>query len=127
MTTGPPPRAGALSNLGVCRRGGAGRGMGGGGVSVDGAVVGWPARRIDPRRQQVKVDGRRVGDDTERIVLALHKPPGYVTTRVEPGGRAPGYDPLGGVGRGGFPGGPVGPPTARVGVWGQAPPPPPAP
>jgi len=41
-------------------------------------VVWWPARRIDPRRQQVKVERTPGGDDTERVVLALHKPPGYV-------------------------------------------------
>jgi 23S rRNA pseudouridine2605 synthase len=92
-----------LSKFGVCSRAEAERWIEAGRVSVDGEVVRWPARRIDPRRQQVKVDGRAVGDDTERVVLALHKPSGYVTTRVEPGGRPTVYDLLGDVGRWVFP------------------------
>src|SRR5437773_7791786 len=102
-TRGPLSLARALSKFGVCSRAEAERWIEAGRVSVDGEVVLWPARRIQPGRQQVRVDGRRVGDDTERVVLALHKPPGYVTTRVEPGGRPTVYDLLGGVGRGGVP------------------------
>jgi 23S rRNA pseudouridine2605 synthase len=100
---GPLSLARALSKFGVCSRAEAERWIEAGRVSVDGEVVRWPARRIDPRRQQVKVDGCRVGDDTERVVLALHKPPGYVTTRVEPGGRPTVYDLLDDVGRWVFP------------------------
>jgi 23S rRNA pseudouridine2605 synthase len=72
-------------------------------VRVDGQVVRWPQRRIDPRRDRVTVDGRRVGDDTARIVLAFHKPVGSVTSRTDPGGRATVYDVLGDVGRWVFP------------------------
>jgi pseudouridine synthase len=72
-------------------------------VSVDGRVVLWPQRRIDPRRQRVQVDGTRVGDDTERVVLLFHKPAGYITTRVEPGGRPTVYDLLGDLERWVFP------------------------
>ena len=102
-TPGPLSLARALSKFGVCSRAEAERWIAAGRVSVDGEVVLWPARRIDPRRHQVKVDGRRVGDDTERLVVALHKPPGYVTTRVEPGGRPTVYDLLSDVGRWLFP------------------------
>ena len=56
-------------------------------MQVGGQVERFPARRIDPRRDEVLVDGRRVGDDTERIVLVLHKPAGYITSRGDPGGR----------------------------------------
>jgi 23S rRNA pseudouridine2605 synthase len=65
--------------------------------------VRWPARRIDPRRDGVEVDGGRVGDDTERVVLAFHKPAGVVTTRVDPAGRKTVYDVVGDVGRWVFP------------------------
>jgi pseudouridine synthase len=44
-----------------------------------------------------------VGDDTERIVLMLHKPRGLITTRTDPGGRPTVYDLLGDVGRWVFP------------------------
>ena len=49
------------------------------------------------------VDGRRVGDETPRVVLAFHKPKGVVTTRADPGGRPTVYDALGDVGRWVFP------------------------
>ena len=103
LARGPLSLARALSKFGVCSRSEAERWIAAGRVTVDGEVVLWPARRVDPRRHKVKVDGRRVGDDTERIVLALHKPPGYVTTRVEPGGRPTVYDLLGDVGAWVFP------------------------
>jgi 23S rRNA pseudouridine2605 synthase len=77
----------ALSKFGVCSRKQAEQRILAGRVSVDGRVVLWPQRRIDPRRQRVSVDGARVGDDTERIVLLFHKPVGYITTRAEPSGR----------------------------------------
>jgi 23S rRNA pseudouridine2605 synthase len=72
-------------------------------VQVGGQVERFPARRIDPRQDEVRVDGRRVGDDTERIVLVLHKPAGYITSRGDPGGRPTVYDLLGDVGRWVFP------------------------
>lgn len=83
-----------MSKFGVCSRKEAERRIAAGRVSVDGRVVLWPQRRIDPRRQRVSVDGMRVGDHTERIVVLFHKPAGYITTRVEPGGRPTIYDLL---------------------------------
>jgi 23S rRNA pseudouridine2605 synthase len=72
-------------------------------VRVNGAVERTPSRRIDPARDRVAVDGRRVGGETPRVVLALNKPKGLVTTRVDPGGRPTVYDALGEVGRWVFP------------------------
>jgi 23S rRNA pseudouridine2605 synthase len=62
-----------------------------------------PARWIDPAQDPVTVDGRAVGDRTERAVIVLHKPVGYVTTREDPGGRPTVYDLLADVGRWVFP------------------------
>lgn len=93
----------ALSKFGVCSRAEAVRRIEAGRVRVGGKVVLWPARRIDPTRDVVTVDGVRARDETERLVLALHKPVGYITSRVDPGGRATVYDLLGDVGRWVFP------------------------
>lgn len=72
-------------------------------MAVDGQRVLFPARRIDPRKSRVTVDGRAVSDQTERIVLALHKPRGYLTARLDPAGRPTVYDLLGDLGRWVFP------------------------
>ncbi|HVR71350.1 MAG TPA: pseudouridine synthase [Vicinamibacteria bacterium] len=102
-TRGPLSLARALSKFGVCSRNEALRWIVAGRVSVDGRTVLGPRRRIDPRKNRVAVDGRRVGDDTERIVLALHKPIRYITSRVDPGGRPTIYDLIREVDRWVFP------------------------
>ncbi len=93
----------ALSKFGVASRREAERWIAHGRVSVNGAVECTPSRWILPARDRVEVDGQRVGDDTSRLVLALHKPKGLVTTRSDPGGRPTVYDALGDVGRWVFP------------------------
>jgi 23S rRNA pseudouridine2605 synthase len=93
----------ALSKFGVCSRKEAERWIADGRVAVDGRTVRWPQRRLDPRRAKVTVDGMRVGDDTERVVIALHKPPGYITSRTDPGGRATVYELVADVDRWVFP------------------------
>jgi 23S rRNA pseudouridine2605 synthase len=105
---GPPPRptlslARALSKFGVASRREAEGLILAGRVSVAGAVVRDPGQWIDPARDRVAVDGNPVGDDTERVVLVLHKPAGYVTTRRDPAARATVYDLLGDVGLWVFP------------------------
>jgi 23S rRNA pseudouridine2605 synthase len=102
-TRGPISLARALSKFGVCSRSEAARWIEAGRVAVGGRTVRWPQRRIDPFRDTVTVDGLRVGDDTERIVVALHKPAGYITSRVDPGGRATVYELLREVDRWVFP------------------------
>jgi pseudouridine synthase len=87
----------ALSKFGVCSRAEAEKRIEAGRVRLAGRVVLDPRRRIDPRREAVSVDGRRVRDEAERLVLVFHKPVGYITSRVDPGGRPTIYDLLGGV------------------------------
>ena len=103
QTRGPVSLARALSKFGVCSRREAERWIEAGRVTVDGRVVLWPQRRIDPRESRVAVDGLPARDGTERIVLALNKPVRYITSRVDPGGRPTVYDLIRDVDRWVFP------------------------
>jgi 23S rRNA pseudouridine2605 synthase len=85
----------ALSKFGVCSRKEAAQRIQAGRVSVNGRPTTDPAAWIDPRQDRVLVDGIFVSDDTERLVLALHKPVGYITSRLDPAGRPTVYDLLG--------------------------------
>jgi 23S rRNA pseudouridine2605 synthase len=95
----------ALSKFGACSRSEAVRLVEAGRVTVNGSVVRFPERRIDPRADRVCLDGRRASDvaEKDRLVIALHKPVGYITSRVDPGGRPTVYALLGDVGRWVFP------------------------
>jgi 23S rRNA pseudouridine2605 synthase len=93
----------ALSKFGVASRKQAEALIGEGRVTLRGKVVRDPAMWLDPAHDRVTVDGRAVGDDTERVVLVLNKPVGYVTTREDPGGRPTVYDLLADVDRWVFP------------------------
>lgn len=55
-------------------------------VTVNGRVA-TLGDRVDPRADRVEVDGARVPLDPELRYLALHKPPGVVTTAKDPQGR----------------------------------------
>ena len=62
-------------------------------VTVDGSVVTMPGTRVDPARNRIEVDGRRVEPEPVRWI-ALHKPPGYLCSRGDPRGRPTIYDLL---------------------------------
>jgi len=72
----------ALSKLGAGSRRDAERWVAEGRVRVDGRVVRDAALRIDPRRDQLTLDGERVRPATRRY-YALHKPRGVVVSRVD--------------------------------------------
>jgi 23S rRNA pseudouridine2605 synthase len=56
-------------------------------VTVGGEVVTDPARDVDDA-SAVAIDGDPVTGAEERVVYALHKPPGVVSTARDPGGHA---------------------------------------
>ncbi len=55
-------------------------------VEVDRKVVAQLGSRVDPRRQEIRVDGERL-PDPKRVVFMLNKPVGVVTTNYDPSGR----------------------------------------
>jgi 23S rRNA pseudouridine2605 synthase len=56
-------------------------------VEVDGEVVRRFGARVDPQRQVIRVDGRRIPAREDLVYLALNKPAGVLTTMSDPQGR----------------------------------------
>jgi len=86
-----------LSRAGISSRRAAEKMIAEGRISVNGTVVVEPGTKADPLRDEIRLDGRLVSLETEKIYLALHKPKGYVTTLSDPQGRSIVTDLLGGL------------------------------
>jgi 23S rRNA pseudouridine2605 synthase len=77
-----------LAHAGIASRRASERLIVEGRVTVNGAIVADLGVKVDPDRDAIKVDGKRVGAaPTHRTYLALHKPRGVVTTMSDPEGR----------------------------------------
>jgi 23S rRNA pseudouridine2605 synthase len=83
----------ALSKLGWGSRGQAWAWIRAGEVRVDGRVVTDPLTWVDLDRQQITRGGEGP-PSAARVTLALHKPPGFVTTHSDERGRRTVYDLL---------------------------------
>lgn len=84
-----------LSKAGVCSRTRAREFIVAGRVRVNGVVIVDPEAWFDSARDAITLDGRPIGTSVtqaERVVIALHKPRGHVTTRSDPDGRPTVYD-----------------------------------
>ncbi|GAC1475458.1 MAG: hypothetical protein NVSMB9_28050 [Isosphaeraceae bacterium] len=55
-------------------------------VTIDGQVVRELGTRVDPRAQQVALDGQRLHGERS-VYYAVHKPKGYVATNNDPAGK----------------------------------------
>lgn len=86
----------ALSKLGYCSRTQADALIAEGRVSVGGKVARDAAQRVDPDRDAIAVDGRRIAAE-RKVYLMLNKPRGVVTTRDDPDARATVYACLEGL------------------------------
>ena len=76
-----------LSRAGVASRRAAEEYIQAGRVAVNGQVVTVMGVKIDPDRDEVKVDGRTVRVSAGTRTIMLHKPYGYVCTTSDPQGR----------------------------------------
>lgn len=87
-----------LAHAGLASRRAAERLIVEGRVTVNGAVASKLGTKVDPERDAIKVDGKRIGaPPAGRSYLALHKPRGVVTTMSDPEGRPTVKDYLRGV------------------------------
>ena len=92
-----------LSQAGIASRRHAETMIAEGRISVNGVVVTEPGTKADPFADEIRVDGRLVSLETEKIYLMLNKPQGYVTTLSDPQGRPIVTDLLTGIGQRVFP------------------------
>jgi 23S rRNA pseudouridine2605 synthase len=86
-----------LSQAGVSSRRAAEKMIAEGRISVNCAVATEPGTKADPEKDEIRVDGRLISCERERIYLLLYKPRGVVTTLSDPQGRPVVADLLGGV------------------------------
>ena len=86
-----------LSRAGVASRRAGEKMIAEGRISVNRTVVTEPGTKADSQRDEIRVDGRLISLETEKLYIALHKPPGYVTTLSDPQGRPIVTDLLTGV------------------------------
>jgi 23S rRNA pseudouridine2605 synthase/16S rRNA pseudouridine516 synthase len=98
-----PDRAGGirlhkvLADAGVASRRAAEALIAEGRVRVNGRVVTTQGVRVEPGRDTIAVDGRRIHEAGQRVYLLLFKPRGYITSVTDPQGRPTVMDLLRGV------------------------------
>jgi 23S rRNA pseudouridine2605 synthase len=83
----------ALARAGVASRRAAEDLVQAGRVTVNGTVA-QIGQVVDPKRDEIRVDGTRLGRPVATQWFLLHKPTGVVTTRVDPAGRRTVFDLL---------------------------------
>lgn len=76
-----------LSQAGVCSRREADRYLKEGRISVNGKMVDTLGVRINPEKDKVKVDGKKINYIPQKIYIVLNKPQGYLVTLKDQFGR----------------------------------------
>ncbi len=92
-----------LSRAGISSRRAAERMMAEGRIRVNGVVATEPGIKADPQKDEIRVDGRLISCETEKIYLLLNKPQGVITTLKDPQGRPIVTDLLEGISERVFP------------------------
>jgi len=83
-----------MARRGLCSRREAEEWITAGRVAVDGEVVTVPVS-VNPEKQVIKVDGKRLPAAPQFIYFIMYKPKGYITGRDDPDGRPSVHDLLG--------------------------------
>jgi len=86
-----------LSQAGVASRRAAEKLIADGRVTVNGKTILTMGVKVDPGKDEIRVDGRRIKGVSQPRYLLLYKPAGYFTTRSDPQRRRTGLDLLTGV------------------------------
>ena len=76
-----------IAAAGICSRRAAEELILAGKVQVNDRVVRQLGTKADPQRDEIRVEGRLITTEVERLYLMLNKPAGYVTTLKDPEGR----------------------------------------
>ncbi len=56
-------------------------------VSVNGAIITTMGTTVDPLKDHIKINGKRIGLQSKKVYLLLNKPKGYITSVTDPEGR----------------------------------------
>ena len=84
-----------IARAGICSRREAEKLILDGKVSVDGKIIRELGAKADPSKNKIRVDGKVLRFNTEKIYLLLNKPRGYVSTVKDERGRKTVLDLLG--------------------------------
>ena len=76
-----------IAAAGICSRRAAEELILAGKVKVNDKVVRQLGTKADPDRDEIRVEGKLIATEVERLYLMLNKPAGYVTTLKDPEGR----------------------------------------
>jgi len=76
----------ALARAGIASRRGAEELVAAGRVQINGAVA-TTGQTVDPSRDTITLDGKKVGAPARAHWIVLNKPSGFITTRIDPEGR----------------------------------------
>jgi 23S rRNA pseudouridine2605 synthase len=96
-STAGPRLQKVLSQAGVASRRAAEKLIADGRVTVNGKTILTMGVKVDPARDEIRVDGRRIKAAARARYILLYKPAGYVTTRSDPQRRRTVLDLLEGV------------------------------